>query len=86
MDRREFLKGAGTAALVSAGVPAWLSHNAWAAKMPGLYSYTPFSNELHLPSVKSLEEVASMTPMQIARSSALITGAYEELHQVASSR
>lgn len=85
MDRRKFLQGAGAAALATTSLSALMPRSAWAANLPGLYPYSPFSNEMHLPEPRSLAEVVEMSPMEIAQSSALISGVYEELHQAARS-
>lgn len=85
MDRRQFLTGAAGTALMSAGLMKMFGSPAVAAQMPGLYNYTGFSKQLAVPEALSLSQVEAMTPLEIANSSSLIRGVYEELHQVASS-
>jgi hypothetical protein len=52
---------------------------------PGKFSYSSFSKELDLLPARSLEEVISLTAEQMAKASRLVTSAYNELLQVASS-
>jgi hypothetical protein len=47
--------------------------------------YGGFSRDLNLPATRSLEQVVSLTPLQIAQSSRLVTSAYNELLSVAAS-
>jgi hypothetical protein len=84
MRRREFLMAsaaAGTAAVVPFASPT----TSFAGKVPGPYSYNTFSKDLSLPEPRPLEQVAAMTPLEIARSSGLITASYDELLRVAAS-
>jgi len=53
--------------------------------LPGKFSYSAFSKELELLPPRSLDEVISLTPEQMARASRLATSAYNELLQVAAS-
>lgn len=53
--------------------------------LPGKFKYTEFSAELDLTPTRSLEQVVAMTPDEMARSSRIVTTAYNELLQVASS-
>jgi len=55
------------------------------AQVPGKFSYSTFSADLDLTPTRSLEEVVSLTPEQMARSSRLVSAAYNELLQVAAS-
>jgi len=52
---------------------------------PGRYAYSAFSKDLHVAPRRTLEEVISLSPEQMARSSRLVTSAYNELLQVAAS-
>jgi len=85
MNRRQFFSCAATTAVALAGSATIRPNSAFSAKLPGLYKYTGFSKEFVLPEPLSLNQVEAMTPRQIADSSALVRGAYQELHQVASS-
>jgi hypothetical protein len=81
MHRREFLIGSGAVATA-----ALLGRNgAFAAAVPGPYPYHPFSKDLELPEPRRLAEVEAMTPAEIARSSRLVTTAYDDLLRVAAS-
>src|ERR1700759_3421216 len=53
--------------------------------LPGKFSYSAFSKELDLLPARSLDEVISLTAEQMAKASRLVTSAYNELLQVASS-
>ncbi|HXM04749.1 MAG TPA: hypothetical protein VN939_19200 [Chthoniobacterales bacterium] len=53
--------------------------------LPGKFPYTSFSSELELLPTRSLAEIVSLTPEEMARSSRLVSAAYHELLQVASS-
>jgi hypothetical protein len=81
MHRREFLIGSGavaTAALLG-------RTGAFANPVPGPYPYHTFSKDLELPEPRRLAEVEAMTPAQIARSSRLVTTAYDDLLKIAAS-
>lgn len=52
---------------------------------PGRFQYGAFSGDLDLPQTRPLEEIIALSPEQIARSSRLVTSAYNELLSVASS-
>jgi hypothetical protein len=53
--------------------------------LPGKFQYGAFSQDLDLPPRRTLEEVVTLTPEAIARSSRLVTSAYNELLAVAGS-
>jgi len=53
--------------------------------LPGKFRYGAFSQDLNLPPALSLEAVIALTPEAIARSSRLVTSAYNELLSVAAS-
>lgn len=53
--------------------------------MPGKFAYQAFSGELDLCETRSMNEVFSMSPEDMARASRLVMGTYNELLQVASS-
>jgi hypothetical protein len=53
--------------------------------LPGKFAYSHFSSDLDLPPPRSLAEVTAMTPTDMARASRLVSSAYNELLQVASS-
>jgi hypothetical protein len=53
--------------------------------MPGKFAYSKFSADLELEPKRSLENVVSMTPEEMARASRLIVGTYNELLQTANS-
>lgn len=53
--------------------------------MPGKFAYQAFSGELDLCETRPMEEVIAMSPENMARSSRLVMGTYNELLQVASS-
>lgn len=55
------------------------------APLPGKFKYEEFSAELDLTPTRSLEQVVAMSPEDMARSSRIVTAAYNELLQVASS-
>ena len=52
---------------------------------PGKFNYSAFSEDLHLASTRSLDEVIGYSPKEIASSSRLVTSAYNELISVAGS-
>lgn len=54
-------------------------------QLPGKFHYSAFSADLDLPETKRLDEVIAMSPEEMARSSRLVSGAYNELLQVAAS-
>lgn len=53
--------------------------------MPGKFAYSAFSADLDLTPRRTLEEVVAMSPEQMARSSRVVSAAYNELLQVAAS-
>jgi hypothetical protein len=53
--------------------------------LPGKFAYSHFSADLDLPPPRSLAEVTAMTPTDMAKASRLVSSAYDELLQVASS-
>ena len=55
------------------------------ARLPGRFSYSAFSADLDLRPTRSLDEVVSLTPEQMAPASRLVSAAYNELLQVAAS-
>lgn len=55
------------------------------SKLPGKFAYSALSADLELPASRSLDEVVAMTPEQMAKSSRLVTSAYNELLSVAAS-
>ncbi len=55
------------------------------APLPGKFKYEEFSAELDLTPTRSLEQVVAMSPEDMARSSRIVSAAYNELLQVASS-
>ncbi|MBS3652183.1 hypothetical protein KEU06_26665 [Pseudaminobacter sp. 19-2017] len=55
------------------------------APVPGKFEYSAFSAELDLTPTRSLEQVVAMSPEDMARSSRIVSAAYNELLQVAAS-
>lgn len=53
--------------------------------LPGRFTYSAFSPELDIAPQRGLGEIIAMTPEDMARSSRLVSGAYNELLQTASS-
>ncbi len=53
--------------------------------LPGKFAYSAFSADLDLTPRRTLEEVVAMSPEQMARSSRVVSAAYNELLQVAAS-
>jgi hypothetical protein len=60
------------------------SHSA-PTQLPGKFAYSAFSADLDLPPTRALEEVIALSPEQMARASRIVSAAYNELLQVASS-
>jgi len=56
-----------------------------AAALPGRFDYSSFSTSLNLAPPRSLAEIEAMTPTAMATASRLVSGAYNELLQVAAS-
>jgi hypothetical protein len=54
-------------------------------QLPGKFHYSAFSSDLDLPETKRVDEVIAMSPEEMARSSRLVSAAYNELLQVAAS-
>jgi len=54
-------------------------------RLPGKFVYSHFSDDLNLAPQRKVEEILAMSPDDMARSSRLVTGAYNELLQTASS-
>jgi hypothetical protein len=52
---------------------------------PGRFAYSAFSQDLHLPEPRKLDDVVAMSPEDMARASRLVMGTYNELLQTASS-
>jgi hypothetical protein len=55
------------------------------AGLPGPFKYSAFSRDLALPERRSLDEVVTLTPEAMARTSRLVTSAYNELVATAAS-
>jgi hypothetical protein len=53
--------------------------------LPGKFAYSAFSNELELPPQRRLAEIVSMSAEDMAKSSLMITGIYNELLRTAAS-
>jgi hypothetical protein len=53
--------------------------------LPGKFSYSKFSEDIELAPQRRLDEVIAMSPEDMARSSLMITGIYNELLRTASS-
>jgi hypothetical protein len=53
--------------------------------LPGRFAYSHFSNDLDLAPARKLDDVIAMSPDEMARTSRLVSGAYNELLQTAAS-
>ena len=53
--------------------------------LPGRFTYSAFSDDLHLAHRRTLDEVVAMSPSDMANASRLVTSAYNELLSVAAS-
>jgi len=53
--------------------------------LPGKFAYTAFSSDIELAPQRQLEEIVAMTPEEMARSSVMIMGIYNELLRTAAS-
>jgi hypothetical protein len=53
--------------------------------IPGKFQYTSFSEDLDLPSARSLDQIIAMSPEDMAKASRAVCGAYDELLQTAAS-
>jgi len=60
-------------------------HHGAKRELPGRFDYTSFSKDLDLADRRPLSEVIEMSPEEMARSSRLVTSAYNELLAVAAS-
>lgn len=60
-------------------------HAGGAGPLPGKFDYSAFSKDLELTPQRSLAEVIEMSPEAMARASRVVSAAYNELLQVASS-